>query len=226
MITLDEVLQQIHRKYEGNITYPTAGTDDYALRTGFVVDSIRRWAYTENVKWKELYTTLQQASTGTKTTTSGTYSYAMPTDLQDLGGSVTVGSVQYTYIPASQVSQAQTRGDINVFYITGSPGAYYINFIPTPTIDGQIIDYPYYKKPNTTLSGSTVLEMTMPDFAVFSTLAALYELDTNTALETFYEQKAKDVLDQMTIKNESAMVNQPAQIHDYSTKITGFVFGE
>lgn len=225
MISLSRILQKIHRKYEGNVTYPAEGTDDYALREGFVIDAIEQWAYTENMSWKELYTTLEAEATGTKTTTANTATYACPTNLYDLAGNLTVDGKRYVKVKPENFVDKSSSGE-NIYMLTRSSEVFYITLAPTPTSTGLAINYSYYKKPNIAPTSSTILEMSMPDFAVFSALAALYELDTNTAMQSFYEQKSKAVLDQMMILNDKSYANQPGQMEDFMTNKIGFIFGE
>lgn len=217
MYTLDDILQAAHQTYEGNIEYPEAGSDDYSLRTGFVSQAIKIWAHNQNVTWKELYASASQ------TTTSGQAYIATPSDFMEIASYVLVDGVAYNYAKPQDVIDIQTNNrDTHYFWITGSPGSYRINFSVTPTENGLSISYTYLKKPTTSLTGSTVLPMSKPDFALYYLLARLYELDTRNDMVTYYERKAKDVMDEMIIENEVPPPNTPNNLPDGDTN---FAFG-
>lgn len=217
MLTLTQCLEQIHRTYEGNVDYPTSSEDDYTVRVGYIQDAINLWGRTENVTWKELTATWTDEYDG-----DGTRS--LPTDFVQFLTSPYLGGLEYPIVKAVDVPHIE---DTHLYerysYISGST----IVLCPTPDSQfvGQNITATYLKKANTTLSGSTVLEMKMPEFVIYYTLARLYELDTRNDLVTYYESKAKNIMDQMVTLNDAPTFNDSYALRDLQVE-NGFVLGE
>jgi len=225
-MTLDQALQKIQRAYEQNVDYPESSEDDYLLRVGLIGDAIESWGTTENINWRELYTTLSAAATGDKVTTSGDAILDMPTDFVRLATSVTINGIKYTYVKPEKVKYTIDNATESTFcYITGTPTAYKLNVYPTPTASSLTVEYMYYKQPTRPTTGTDVLPMSMPDYAVYMTLARLYEGDTRNDMVTFNEAKAKGVLDQMIIANELPPANEPLLMGDTAYELTGAAFG-
>lgn len=230
-MTVDQILQQIHRTYELNADYPASGEDDYALRLGLVNDAITKWSQQESVLWRELYTSLSAASTGTKTTTINVSSYATPTDFASISSfpkiTSATGSLYYPFAKNDEVMNLlRDSSSKQFFYISGKPGAYKINFNPAASATGNTISYDYYKTPAVMTSGSDVPEMSRPLYIVYDVLASLYEGDIRTDMVTKYLQLAKGVMDEMIVLNEVPPSFNSDQIDDLDYKLSGVRFGE
>lgn len=227
LMTLDQALQKIHRAYEQNVDYPTSTDDDYQLRMGLIGDAIDLWGTTENINWRELFVTLVSAATGDKVTTAGDAVLDMPTDFVRLATSVTINSVVYTFVKPERVKYTIDNVALSTFcYITGTPTAYKLNVYPAPTVSSLTVEYMYYKTPTRPTTGTDILPMSMPDYAIYMTLARLYEGDTRNDMVTFNEAKAKGVLDQMIIANELPPANEPLSMGDTAYELTGAAFGQ
>ena len=224
-LTLDDLQGIIHKIYEGNTSTPSSTEEDYLLRLGYINDAIRIWEG-QSVDWRELFTNLSDASDGDKTTSSGVTAYSAPTDFVKISSYVKVGSYYYPYIEPNQVlTTLRNDSTKKFFYITGSPGSYVININPTPDPD-LTISYSYYKTATTLSSGTDKPEMRLPMFIVYHTLARLYEGDLRNDMVSLYEQKAKEVMDEMIILNEVPPFNRKYQIDDISYTVDGIAFGK
>ena len=225
-MTLDQILQSIHRIYESNTGYPSNGEEDYALRTGYVNDAIRIWGETEEVNWNSLYTDLASAGDGDSTTTASDSTYNTPTNFIKFSSLVKIGGVYYTYRKLDEVQvEVKNNSNSRIYYLTGSPGSYVLNINPTPDETGLTIEYNYYKTPTLMSDGTDVPDMTKPMYCVYYTLSRLYEADSRNDLMQFYDQKAQDVYQQMLIANEVPPFNHPYEIYDIDHATNGVKFG-
>lgn len=228
---LSSLIQVVWRKYDKSVDYPTLGSDDYNLILGYLNDAIQAWgdqAHEDNIRWRELFTRLVDASTGTKTTVASTASYVCPDNFVDISSFVQVGDLYYSYIDNDDV-MANTKNDSSarVFWLTknSTTGKWWINLSPTPTTSGDTIEYSYYKTP-TELSGATdIIEMKKPYFAVYHALTALFE-EERPDLSNVYSQKTVAVMNAMVIDNEVPPHNQSFKLRDIANEMTGDVFGK
>ncbi len=218
MRTLEEILQTIHRMYEGDVDYPESG-EDYNLRVGFVNDAINQWALVENVKWRELF----KEKTGT---TDGTAIITCPSDFSSMGSFLKIDGNYYEMIKPQDLMTYQANYPSDKwFYISGGAGNYQLNVNPTPD-SGLSYSYFYYKTPTTLSSSADKAEMSKPMYIVYFVLAKLYELDNRNDMVQLYEQKAFDVLSEMLVENESLPPDHPSNINDKDYKLGGWGFGE
>ena len=233
MYTVTQLQQIIHRLYDGSTSYPSSGDEDWTLRLGFMNDAIDAWAFeNNNIKWRELYVNLSDASDGDKTTTDGTSQYSCPSDFISISSFLKItdssgNKVWYPYIDNDEVMNT-LRNDTQkkFFYITGnSSSGYKININPTPDETGSTISYSYYKKPTHLSDDSDKPEMSRPYFIVYYTLARLYELDQRENMVIFYETKAKSILDEMIIANEVPPFLNEFSLEDWDYKVNGEAFG-
>lgn len=226
MFTLTQLQNIVHRIYEGNTSYPTEGSEDWDLRLGYMNDAISLWANEKGINWRQLFINLSDASTGDKTTVSTQTSYDLPDDFMWISSLVNVGGTYLQEIKHDEVMNAlRNNSNSPFFYITGdSSGGNVLNINPAPTA-GLTIDYSYYKEPTLLAAAANKPEMTKPYFIVYMTLARLYEQDLRNDLVTFYEDKAKNIMDEMVIENEIAPFNTSYALKDYDSDIFGGGFG-
>lgn len=224
MYTEERLQEIIHRLYEGSTDYPDTTSDDYLLRRGYINDSVNEWALNSgNVRWRELFTTLADASDGDEVTTTATQ-YDCPTNFMFMSSRLEIGGAYYTFSSNDEVANRQDRGESRFFWITGSPNAYKLNI--SEAVDaGGTISYSYYKQPTLATATTTVLEMSRPYFAVYFTLSKLYEQDLNATMMSVYENKAKGILDEMLIANELPPYLYGFGIPDTEWQTDGVAFG-
>lgn len=229
----DAILQAVHRSYQGDVSYPVSGDDDYSLRFGFLQDSIRSWSTRgseENIEWKELFTTLAAATDGDKTATTDTTTYAMPTSFDHLTSKVTitdgVSAIQYYDIISPDAVLIAQKNDTsgNWCYVTGNENDGYSLHINAPV--AGTISYNFYKTPFIPVTGTDKPEMKRPYFIVHDILAKLFELDGRNDLVTFHEAKKKGIMDSMIIDNELAPFGNSNALPDLQNEATGVRWGQ
>lgn len=223
MYTETQLQQIIHRLYEGNVDYPDSTSDDYLLRRGYINDSANEWAYNSgNIMWRELFKNVSD-SDGDDTTTTAIV-YDMPSDYVFMASRLSIGGNFYTFSQPQEVANRQDRNETRFFWITGKPNAYQLNI--SEAVDaGGAIEYSYYKQPTLVTTTTDVLDMSRPYFAVYYTLARLYEQDLNTAMMSVYENKAKGILDEMLVANEIPPYMYGFSVPDTDWQTSGIAFG-
>lgn len=192
------------------------------MRTALLNAAINAWENEYGVFWRELFTTLTDAADGDKTVNSSDLTYSTPTDFKFLGGYVeTIDSnsirTKYGVVQPEKaiLKQGQTvtleEGHV---YVTGNKSAgYTINFSSQPTA-GDTIDYPYYKLATSLSTGSDVIEMSDPYFAVYFVLSKLHEQDGEGDRAEFAMSQAIAKLDTMKTLNAQLPHYQLNQVDD------------
>ncbi len=230
-MTLADLVKIIWRKYDKSTDYPTFGDEDYTLIQGFINDAIQSWgdeAHEDNIRWKELFTTLTSASSGTKTTTASTASYVCPDDFVDISSFVKIGDLYYSYAENREVMTLEKVDTSARFYwITrnSTTGKYWLNIYPTPDTSGDTIEYSYYKTPTELTATTSIIEMKKPYFAVYHALTSLLE-EERPDLANVYSQKSVSVMNAMILDNEIPPHDQSFKLKDIANQLTGDVFGE
>lgn len=229
-LTESDLQSIIHKRYEKNTSVPDDGSDDNLVRRSLMNDAVDKWgnfANAENIKWRELYTTLDDAATGDKTATTNVNDYNAPDDFIDISSYVYIeassGTVIYKYKKNDEVlNEEQVNPSGNWFYITGSPSTGYTIHINAPV--AGTIHYGYYKSPTKYTSSTSVCEIRKPYFVVYEVLSALFE-EERPDLSNKYLQMAADLLNSMKTDNEI-----PPDLHEFpitsvSNKVNGVTWG-
>jgi hypothetical protein len=207
-----------------------ATTDsEYSTARGFLNMGVGRWENYENTTWRELWTTLADASSGQDTLSASTWTYDTPTNFVRAGGYVTTtasdGSVTFwKVIPPEEVGKyADSTGDFCYFNGNVSAG-HNLNFNPktTPTA-GSTINYPYYKSATQSSATSTVLEMSDPNF--LSYFIAAHMSESSDSVDADFFTVAEGLLRQMKSTNNSGVWGVPFNIEDSLEDIQGFGTG-
>lgn len=178
---LNDFQQAYHFLLEGNVDTPSSSDDEYTHRTELLKMSINAWANDYGILWNELWTALADASDGDKTIAASTVKYDMPTDFRFLGGKpqtyTTSDARTYWKVYALPLADLKKNISKKACYVTGNKkGGYDIHFLQQPT-ENDTIEYPYYKEPFEPSSGSDVIEMADPWFAVNYALSKGHEID-------------------------------------------------
>lgn len=184
--TVDDILKQVHRTYEGDIDYLEFDDDETQLNLSYLKDGIEEWV-DRFPEYREVFADLTSASDGDKTTDGGSI-YDCPTNFVRPANTIKVGSKYLTYIPPEKIAQKlQENSSSEWFTITGSPGAYKLRI--NPAMDsGSTIAYDYWKTIAVPTLVTSVVEVSRPLFVIAYILNKLYsEDDADKAKE--YEQK-------------------------------------
>lgn len=173
--------------------------------------AVRRWDNVDGVLWDELWTQLSAASDGVKTYTSGTYAYVAPTNMQSVGGTVTLGgtSTPRYQVPVIDSMDVQAMANQTPYaYWTGNPHSGFtlnLNLGSADTqFNGYTINYPYYMKPTyltTSETGATVCQMRDPEFAINTLLSLRYQESRNFPAQQIADRDATQSLANMEVRN-------------------------
>jgi hypothetical protein len=229
-MTLAEFQINLHRKYQGDNSTPTAGTEDYIVRTSLLEEAINVWAGEDGILWNELWTTLADAADGDKTVVASTLDYDCPTDFTFLGSWVRTtnadGGHTYYQVVAPHIAQAYLNQPVKMCYVTGNTSAgFVLHFIQQPT-EGETINYPYYKTPSIPSGSTDVIEMSDPWFCIYYALSTLQQNDGEGDKASLNLSLAQGRLSTMRVKILMLPWNQPDQIHDYDFFTTNTGFGK
>ncbi len=192
--TLTNCIAYINSLYELDSTPPTSGEEDFIVWTALLNVAINLWEAEEGMLWQELFVKLADASTGADTTTTaGDYSYAVPTAFRfPASGYVWLGSgtnkTAYKVIKQEDLTLYENNSDNWCYFLLDASPT--LEFNPNLTLTtGSTISYNYYKKATALSSGSDVLEMSDPMFAVFYALSVLKSEEGDTVSASIASQK-------------------------------------
>ena len=78
-LTVDQILKQVHRTYEGDVDYPEFEDEETQLYMAHLKDSIREWG-NRFPNYREMFVYLADADDGDTTTTPGSNTINCPTN--------------------------------------------------------------------------------------------------------------------------------------------------
>jgi hypothetical protein len=216
-IPYSEIFLNFYTRYLGDTqvidgVYTVDTTDpEWQIGIQHYNTAVRRWGNIDGVLWDELWTQLSSASDGTKTYTSGTYSYACPTNMNFPGGTVTLSSTTNPLfmIPVVDSQDVQALSNNAPYaYFTGNQHTGYFLNLNTGSGDSQFngytINYPYYAKPTylaVTETGTTVCQMRDPEFAINTMLSLRYQESRNFPAQQIADRDATQSLANMEVRN-------------------------
>lgn len=222
ILTETQLQDYVHSLYEGDTATPDSTEDDYLVRRNYINMGIGFWENWRGTKWNELYTTLADDSTGADTTvaTNDTQSDC-PTNLVDTLGFVQIKDGSGGATNYKQVDQDESQLFINsaasgsVYWITGTPGSYKINWYPTidSSLNGRSIAYPFYKRATLVSSTSDTPEPGDHEFLVHYVLNWLYKED-NPGMAREHLDIAINLINNMKLMNDREKPYQDRSLYD------------
>ena len=223
----DAIFEAFHNLYRGEEETPASTDPEYTIGMRLANEAINHWASYDGTYWKELFNTLQDADDGTKTITTSTTTYAAPDDMQEAGGFIKIKDSDDKTVQTYQIiepQEVQFKGDNSTYaYFTGDPSnGFTLNLNPAPpsSLNGENIDYVYYKKPTEFATGGDISEMSNPYFIVHRMLANRFRISRNP----FYTDALRDAenaLGKMKQDNDSGTWSNPWKLADNSGSIWG-----
>lgn len=203
-MTLDDIQREIHALYQNGIDVPVEGDEDYTLRTTFINNAIGTWEHTPGVDWRELYDI-----DNSKTFTGGpTFAMNCPPAYKEIAGKVRIlmpdgrKHVVTIYEPENLDYEIFDQVDQHYGYVSGTPGAYKINFVNVQDdwIGGTIV-YRYYHYAARMTAASDVPDMSDPHYLAFIVAARLHQLGRNNTGYTVNFDDAQEALKGMVVRN-------------------------
>lgn len=218
-----DYISQAYTLFRGDTTTIAVTDDEYTIFMRLMNKSINRWENYDATYWKELFSTLQEAATGSKIVLVSTLTYAAPTDMREAGGFVRIlnsDGTDYVLIPIIEPQEAQFLGggDIRA-YFTGNPTAgftMHLTAVPTTGMVGKGIDYVYYKKATELTGASSYTEMSNPHFIVLDAVAQRLQIERNYPGYQIFKRDAEEALKNMQQDNNSGTWANPWTLTDNS----------
>ena len=205
-MNVNELQQQIHIIYEGDVDYPDDPSDeDWQIRLELINVAITEWASTPNVLWHELVE-LYYAPYDDPLT--------CPTNFDRMYcGEIVCNGKTIKQINIEDSVNYQ-KGDETCFYVLGNPvDGYTINLLGLELPDRPEIHYLYIKKPTRVSEGEDVSECPDSTYIVHRVVAGLCDQDSDPRANKELTM-SQTLLAQMIVRNSS-----PAYHSDYSYPI-------
>ena len=222
MIFTESTLQDaIHTLYEGDTSTASSTDDDYLVRRQYINMGIGFWEGWRGTRWNELYGLLTDAADGDKTVATNDTTSDCPTNLANTLGFVQIvdgngNATNYTMIDQDE-AQVYIRSSASgtVYWMTGSPGSYKINWYPTITSNqnGYTVAYPYYKRATLITATSDTPEPSDHSFLVNYVLHWLY-MEENPGLSRQELDKAVSKINAMKLNNDLEKPYQDRSVYD------------
>lgn len=228
--SLNDIQQRVHTLVENDNDTPTSTDDEYEIRLNLINQSIGKWE-SEDVLWRELWTSYTHGSTVSSATT---YTLSSLTDMRFPGASVQLvlnGSTSNVEIVDPHQS-VLTHGNKVVWFTGNNKDGWTLNLSWTPTSGdgtyGATIKVPYYKYATrfTTSDGSVEPEMSDPNYIVYDVAAAKSLMESRNNQFSIYNTEALIRLDKMKQMNEATPHYQNQSVEDTDTIVYGAVMGD
>lgn len=216
-MTFEELFALMYTKFRGEETPPDTTDPEWKIAVRNYNDALMRMANFDDTKWNFLYTTLQdQAQVGglpIKVLTTGTLTYAAPTNMAEPGGHITFidTNLNRTNYPLVQPHERQALSQQTSFaYFTGDQNSGFVlhlNRAPSTTENGYGLDYTYYRKPTRlnadTETGSSIIEGGDPSFYYLHMVAQRFLDSRNFGAYQVALRDSEEALKGMKLKNNS-----------------------
>ena len=208
-----EIIDQIYGLYEGDNDLWETTSEEYLVARRYLNAGVNRWRYYERTDWKELFTNLDDAVTGSSVTVADTYVYPAPDDFVRPTSYVKIGTQLFTTIKPAQaiVHQADGNTDAWCYFYGNAKVGFELRINPLFTITaGLAIDYSYYRTPTEFTTTTSITEMEDPYFLVYYVLYRLYKNDAEGFQDEFTNAESR--LEQMRVNNIAGIENTPDEI--------------
>lgn len=215
--TVDDILKQVHRIYEGDIDYLEFADDETQLQFSHLKDGIEEWIR-RFPEYREVFADLTSASDGDKVTTTATI-YNCPTNFVRPVNIVKIGEKYLNYVPPEKIAlKLQENTGSEWFAITGRPGAYKLRINPAPST-GSTIAYDYWKSATVPTLATSVVEVSRPFFITSYILNKLFSEDDPAQAKEY-----KDKMNEEEQLERVALAKSPSEPNQF--KVYGAGFGD
>lgn len=220
-MNFQDVFQEYFPQFRGQAVNIPSTFEDREWKQAIILcnASIKKWDRADGTLWNELVARAQDQSLTifplvAKTITSGTVSYAAPTNMRKPPKEVwAFNGTNYRKIQVVDAKDLSGLSELSsAVTFLGSANAGYTMLISQKTSDdynGWQVDYLYYRKPNTLpfsqLAADVVLDMSDPTFAIQDMLAGRFTNARNGFGYKVASAEAKSALLNMKIENSSGV---------------------
>ena len=203
-MTFDQIFDEYYTLFRGQATnIPASGDREYEAAIRLANNSIRKWDRADGVEWRELRTTLTDAVDGDKLTVASQTAYDAPTDMRKPPGYISVGERERIKVISPVQAQVYGGPGSAYAYFTGSANTGFTLHFNNGDTSGDTIDYIYLRKPTYITDGSTIPDMSDPNFMVQEMLATRFLNLRNGFGYKIAKQEATLALQNMKIENNS-----------------------
>lgn len=221
-----EILNIVYSLYETDDENWDTTSSEYLSARVFANDAINKWRGYKNTEWKTLWTNLDDAADGDKTTTAGDYSYDCPTNFlkpsswvrtEDSGGGFTLWKV----ISPHKIANLDTNEEYFCYFTGSEKTGFDLHFNPNKDLTtGDTIHYEYYKTPTKFTATTSTTEVPDPYFIVYYVVYRLLKNDG----EDYREEKEQwmSLLDNMETENMSGLFDISDPFTESSELVGGF----
>ncbi len=208
----DAIFAEYYPLYRGQATVPASTDREYQLGIKLANNAIRRWDRADGTLWNELYTTAQ-TETGQNTDLSvdtTVTNYSGPDNMRKCGSVVRLtdpsDSTRFVKLRVVSNGDIYAKSDnIPYAYFVGGANAGWVLYLVgnITSYNGWDIDYGYYKKPTLIEDGSTITEVSDPNFIIQSMLQSRFVNSRNGFAYNDAKEEATKALSNMVIENIS-----------------------
>lgn len=238
-MNFDRIFEQYYNLYRAEATTPageglasSAWDDEYTIALRLANEAVNYWANYDNTYWRELFDTNRNDGSGSQTIVTSQTVYDAPDNMQEVGGYIKVldsnDNVVQRY-PIIEPHEAQFAGEDSTYaYFRGNPAEGHelvLNPAPTSTLNGNQIDYVYYKTPTEFTTGTDTTEIKDAYFIIHRMLGQRFRSSRNP----YYDSALRDAENSMRImkmRNDSGSWSNPWKVPDRSGSIWGTGPGE
>jgi len=228
--TLQELQDSINTLVNNDNDTPEVDSDDWNTILNLIYLAIRAWGTTQDILWRELWSTYTHGSTLSGTTT---YTLTTLTNYRFPGGAAQLVLNGVTsYVPFIKPEEAQEYIDAGGkgVYITGSAlNGYTLNLTWTPTAGdgtyGATVIFNYYKFPYKPTEVTEKVEMSDPNFIVYWVAAQKALLDSQRNKYSVFSSLADESMDNMRVMNDMLPFGHRNTPNDIDA-LNGAVLGE
>lgn len=208
-LTLLDIQHEIHTLFSNGIDYPATDEEDYQLRTSLINGYIRVWQNAAGINWAALY----DVKADQVIVATGNQQWPTSSTFKRLGGKVKLLLGTQTFkVPVysqDRLDDDELDGVATYAYISGRPGAYFLNLVGVPqSWVGATIRYRYYRFATSLSATTDIPDLADPNYLIFSVVARLYQLAHNNTGYTVFSTDAGDAWDAMVADNENREVSE------------------
>jgi hypothetical protein len=194
-MTIQDLLNKVHVRFEKNTDYPDTSSDDFVVRLGYLDDAITMWEKEarEGVQWKPLKKAASIAA-------AGNGNDPQPADFLEFlkaegkAAIISDGTNEWREVSAQDGNRAVQDGATDPYIFWREAG----NIRTLPAITGTIT-FPYLRKATRYPLGTeiTAIEIEDEKFLQEFIVAMLYLDDDNLSQYQAHMNNAKDILSTM-----------------------------
>lgn len=199
-VTFDDIFPEYFTLYRGQATNIPGSTDpEYKIALQLAQNAVRKWDRADGVEWKVLWKNFSDG--GNTLIALDTLTYAVP-DMRKPPKQISIGGATCVVVKPEQLDLVASN---NVAWFTGSASVGYTLHLKQVTAEqvGMVIDFVYLKTPNPVVDGTSIIEMSDPNYCIQEMLASRFTNARNGFAVKVHKQEALTALQNMKIEDIS-----------------------